>query len=1279
MPPAHFRAGGARPIAAAVNPKSLYSSEPAPMGVGDFGLSSGTPYTYTTSQFLGQDRIIQASDSAGSGGSAFTLQLNVVLVLTHGSTTLAYWIQDVPYIDTSTRTLQAIDNIWNFSSSPTTIPTSTLSGNGTIAAYSGSDTYYYDDPGPSAGYPGDYATLSFPTNVSAKVVASVVGGLTRVGFQYNDGYGWVTFDNVSFPWTKGWTDRGFEVNGSSYNPYGTFYDAEWVAVGPGGGSSAAWSSSNQQFILEYYNGHNFESVPDAYDFGSDTAETSSGLAESLDGAGVPGAILAHGSGSLSGLYGPSNVATVNVTTAVHNGTVLVSGNATAYRGLTANVTVVPGTYTLTLMNGSTVVGTRSVSPTAGQYLSVSFAATLLLSRSNGPSGTTVAANGTLFAPGLGATVTWSGSGATLCTATVSGAGKFSCTFTVPKAKSGPYTVSAKDSASSPDTASAPFTLTTNLSVSESGSASATDVGITLTFSASASGGYAPYSSYAWAFGDGSHSSGSSASATHAFSGSGQYSVGVTVTDQVGSTANASFQVTVNADPSARTPTASPASIDLGQSTTINESAAGGSAPFTYTWSGLPSGCSGSSASVRCTPSAKGTSSITVTIKDAAGASATSSALSLTTYADPTITAPSVHPNSIDVGQSVNISATASLGSGGYSYAWSGLPTGCSGTGADLNCTPTAAGTFDPSVTVTDSNGASSSSSSTNVTVYSDPTVALPAASRASADVGQTVAFEAAPSGGSGGFSYDWSGLPSGCSGSSNPLSCTPAAAGRASVGVTVTDSNGYAVASAPLNYTVYADPVALGPMASAGSADVGQVATFSASMSGGSGVASVSWTAPSGLGCLPSAGENLSCTPTQASAPSYSISYRWTDTNGMASAASTPLDFTVYPDPTVALPNASRPSADVGQAVTFSASPALGSGGYTYLWSGLPKCGPTAGASVECNLTAPANLTVSVTVSDSNGVAAVSAPLAFEVYADPTVGTPTASRPTADVGQALTIQAVAGLGSGGYTYRWTGLPQGCSAQGPLVSCTLRAAGTFSVDVTVNDTNGLSATSGALAVTVHPDPTVRLSASRTVLDRGQPLVLTANATAGSGDLSFAWSGLPDGCTAAPSPIDCVPSESGSFNVSVRVTDSDGGTAESGVVVLDIAPTLAGAISITPTGPTAGQAARFSASSTGGTGPVEYAWAFGDGATGSGPRANHTFGSAGTYLVTLWANDSVGVSDAVTLRVNVSAPPATFLGLPALEGYALVGAVAVAALAAVAVVLARRPRRKGAPSP
>ena len=91
------------------------------------------------------------------------------------------------------------------------------------------------------------------------------------------------------------------------------------------------------------------------------------------------------------------------------------------------------------------------------------------------------------------------------------------------------------------------------------------------------------------------------------------------------------------------------------------------------------------------------------------------------------------------------------------------------------------------------------------------------------------------------------------------------------------------------------------------------------------------------------------------------------------------------------------------------------------------------------------------------------------------------------------------------------------------------------------------------------------------------------------------------------------------------------------------------------PNAAPTAAFAASTTAGQAPlpvsfdgtgssdsdgrvVEYAWDFGDGQTGTGPAAAHTYGQAGTYAVRLTVRDDDGAAaTSAAFAVTITAPP------------------------------------------
>lgn len=645
---------------------------------------------------------------------------------------------------------------------------------------------------------------------------------------------------------------------------------------------------------------------------------------------------------------------------------------------------------------------------------------------------------------------------------------------------------------------------------------------------------------------------------------GTYTVTLTATDAIGNSVWSSAAVQVLTDPSVAVPVPTRATADVGQPLALSTSAGGGTGTYaSYAWVTPPGlGCAASTSNtLTCVPkSPVAAGSVTVNVTDMNNDTSTSQTLSYTVSADPTITTPTATRLNLDVGQSTALSLAATNGTGLWStLAWSGLPNGCASMNSTaLTCTPGVYGTYSVSATVTDSNGMAASSGP--VTLVVSLALATPSftPSRNTLDVNQTILLSATVSGGTGTFVYAWGSLPAGCASSNTAsLACTPASAGSGTFAttVTVTDSNGASLTSAPVTLTVALDPTISPPAPTSVGLDVGQTADLSVTATNGTGgVSTYGW---QGLpvGCTSADTLTLACTPTTTGA--YGVTVSITDSNHFTATSGT---LTLVVSPTLTAPSlaASEPSLDVGQSVILSATTTGGSVPWTYIWSGLPSGCVTGNTAVlACSPTSAGSASVSVSVTDANGISLASNALTLTISSRLTAGSVTLSPAVLDLGQGATISASVNGGSGGLTYGWSGLPSGCATSNRSeVTCTPNATGESWIFVTVSDSNRDLVSMGPVTMAVSPalgTPSVTASASSLTL--GGSVTFTASVTGGTAPLTYSWTGLPTGCGSAnASVLTCVPTGTGTFTASVRVADATGahGSASAAPVKVTAAP-------------------------------------------------------------------------------------------------------------------------------
>jgi parallel beta-helix repeat protein len=332
---------------------------------------------------------------------------------------------------------------------------------------------------------------------------------------------------------------------------------------------------------------------------------------------------------------------------------------------------------------------------------------------------------------------------------------------------------------------------------------------------------------------------------------------------------------------------------------------------------------------------------------------------------------------------------------------------------------------------------------------------------------------------------------------------------------------------------------------------------------------------------------------------------------------------------------------------------------YRFNWGDGAVTGPQAQPTASHTYTTAGTYTVTVTVTDTAGKTATTT--AQEVVQDLA---PTANlRLTPALGN-LPLQVTADASASGdpdptpiASYRFDfgdGTVVGPQSEATAPH-TYTTKGTYTVTLTVTDTAGNASTATATVQVAGDEPTVSLVV--TPASGTAPLTVTADAS-GSWDTdatpiatySFAWgdgTSTPD--QAQPTATHTYTS-TGSQTVTVTVTDTGGAssTATASVTVYDAPPTAALNVSPPSGASPLNVTADASASSDPDTTPVAtYNFDFGDG-TLTGPQssaiANHTYGTDGTFTVTVTVTDTAGKTGSTTKQVVIGAPTAALSVTP-----------------------------------
>ena len=332
------------------------SIEPAPMGIADYGIGPSGPYEYATKSFVGTVTIASLLTNRSSD-YIVSFQLNVEFEFNTSQGQYVFWMQNTATVRTfgSILTLENFgSNVWNWTKFFAQIDPSGISGKGQFGTPQ--DPYGYLCRRDGNFTPFNRTTpITITLNVTSEVSPS---GEPTVSFAYDIGDGLITYDTITFTNVTGLTSSGFKVNGFGLNPVGLFCNAALIL---GGFLVTTDVLSDVQLQLEYWNGHNYQVVPNAYNFGTNTAETIDNVLCGFShhpGNGRVFAEILPGAGQLGELYNQFQTGVIDIISPLASGTLYVTNasdpNAAAWKipfvSGEVTITLYPGCYHLQLHN-----------------------------------------------------------------------------------------------------------------------------------------------------------------------------------------------------------------------------------------------------------------------------------------------------------------------------------------------------------------------------------------------------------------------------------------------------------------------------------------------------------------------------------------------------------------------------------------------------------------------------------------------------------------------------------------------------------------------------------------------------------------------------------------------------------------------------------------------------------------------------------------------------------------------------------------------------------------
>ncbi|HEV7487911.1 MAG TPA: putative Ig domain-containing protein [Thermoanaerobaculia bacterium] len=575
---------------------------------------------------------------------------------------------------------------------------------------------------------------------------------------------------------------------------------------------------------------------------------------------------------------------------------------------------------------------------------------------------------------------------------------------------------------------------------------------------------------------------------------------------------------------------------------------GGTPPVTFTLNSgtLPPGLALSTGGVLSgTPTGSGTFPITVKVTDVGGCTAVGPTYNLVIACHPvTVNNPATSTGTATTAFSQTFTQSGAVGGATFALNSGTLPAGLSLSGAGvLSGTPTQTGSFPITVRVTDGQGCVGVSPTYNLTIGCQTiTVTNPATNTGVAAAAFSQTFTAGNTIGAVTFSTA-STLPTGLTlSSAGVLSGTPTQTGSFPIVVKATDANGCFGNGATYNLTIACQTITVNnPATNTGTVNTAFSQSFTAPAAIGTAAFTInSGTLPTGL-TLSSAGV-LSGTPTQTG--SFPITVKATDANGCFGISATYTLTIGCQTITVNNPATNSGTVNVAFSQNFTTTNSIGAVTFTLNSGTLPTGITLSSAGVLSGTpTQIGSFPITVHAVDANGCSANGPTYTLTIGCQTiTVTNPATTSGVAGTAFSQTFTQTNASGGATFSLNSGTLPAGLtlSAAGVL-SGTPTQTGPFPITVKVTDGNGCTGIGATYNLVINCQTITVTNPATTTGTAGTAFSQTFTQTGGIGTTTFAiFSGtLPTGMTfhSSTGVLDGTPTQTGSFPLIIRATDSN----------------------------------------------------------------------------------------------------------------------------------------------